>query len=277
MKIAVLSGKGGTGKTFVSVNLAAAEENSCYADFDTEEPDGHLFFRPENIVSENVSVKIPDYNKKLCVSCQKCVKFCAFNALAYVGNKLMIFENVCHSCGGCMTVCPEHALTEKDKNVGVTEEGVSGGITVLTGFLNTGEASGVPIIKRLNEKLNKYKFSVIDCPPGSACQVLESVKNADYCVLVLEPTIFGLDNFLTVLKLVKLLNKKFGVIINKSLSDNNIAENYCNENGIDILARFPYDQYLAKINSEGLIAVREKAKYKDIFSGISKKIKEMFI
>ena len=147
MNIAVLSGKGGTGKTLVSVNLAAAAKNSVYVDCDVEEPNGHLFFKPENIREEKISVKIPAVENKLCSGCRQCVDFCKFNALAYVKDKLIIFDDICHSCGGCVMLCPEKALTEKHKAIGKLQKGISGGVKVYTGILNAGEASGIPIIK----------------------------------------------------------------------------------------------------------------------------------
>lgn len=149
MRIAVLSGKGGTGKTLVSVNLAAATKISTYIDCDVEEPNGHLFFKPKDVEEEEISVKIPKVDNELCNGCRKCVDFCKFNALAYIKDKLIVFEEVCHSCGGCIMLCPEKALTERKKVIGKIQKGISNQVTVYTGILNTGEASGIPIIKKL--------------------------------------------------------------------------------------------------------------------------------
>ena len=195
MKVAILSGKGGTGKTLLSVNLAAAATESIYIDCDVEEPNGHLFFKPDDIQEEVISVKIPMVDDSLCTGCKQCVDFCKFNALAYA-KKLIIFEEVCHFCGGCMLVCPEKALTEKDKVIGKVQKGTSRQVEVFTGILNTGEVSGIPIIKKLLDKNRKErdKMTFIDCPPGSACVVMESIKDADYCILVAEPTLFGVHN-----------------------------------------------------------------------------------
>jgi MinD superfamily P-loop ATPase len=148
MKIAVLSGKGGTGKTLVSVNLAAVATESIYIDCDVEEPNGHLFFKPEDTQSDKISINIPVVDEKLCKGCRKCVDFCKYNALAYINNKLLVFDDVCHSCGGCVLFCPQKALSEKEKIIGVVQSGVSENVTVITGILNTGEASGIPIIKK---------------------------------------------------------------------------------------------------------------------------------
>ncbi len=273
MRIAVLSGKGGTGKTLVSVNLAAVAKVSTYIDCDVEEPNGHLFFKPEGVQEEEISVKIPEVNNELCNGCRKCVDFCKFNALAYTKDKLIIFDEVCHSCGGCILVCPEKALTEKEKVIGKVQKGVSGMVTVWTGILNTGEASGIPIIKKLlgeNPKINKQTF--IDCPPGSACVVMESIKDADYCVLVAEPTLFGVHNLNMVYELVKLFNRPFGVVLNKCLEEENPAEKFCLEKNIKILGRIPFDTNLGTLNSNAEIAVSKDEKYRDMFCALLKTV-----
>jgi len=269
MRIAVLSGKGGTGKTLVSVNLAAAAKAATYIDCDVEEPNGHLFFKPDGVQAEEISVKIPKVDNELCNGCRKCVEFCNFNALAYIKNKLIVFDDVCHSCGGCILVCPEKALTEKEKVIGKVQKGVSDEVTVWTGVLNTGEATGIPIIKKLleeNPEVDKQTF--IDCPPGSACIVMESIKNADYCILVAEPTLFGVHNLNMVYELVKLFNKPFGVLLNKCLEGENPAEKFCFENNIKILGRIPFDNELGTLNSNAEIAVNKNEEYRELFSSL---------
>jgi len=270
MKIAVLSGKGGTGKTLVSVNLAAEAKKSIYIDCDVEEPNGYLFFKPEDIQEEKITVKIPKVDDKLCTGCRKCADFCKFNALAYIKEKLLVFEEVCHSCGGCITLCPEKALTEKEKVIGKVQKGTSDQVIVYTGILNTGEASGIPIIKKLlaEGKLESDKPIFIDCPPGSACIVMESIKDADYCILVAEPTLFGVHNLNMVYELVKLFNKPFGVVLNKCLNGENPAEKFCSEKGIKILNRIPFDHMLGMLNANAEIAVRANEKYRGIFSSL---------
>ena len=267
MRIAVLSGKGGTGKTLVSVNLAAVAPGSpLYVDCDVEEPNGHLFLKPQGIKTEDIAVKIPVVNQDLCNGCKKCIDFCNFNALAYIKEKLIVFKDICHSCGGCVLVCPEKALSEVDKNIGVINRGISDNIRVLTGILDTGQASGVPIIDSLMDYIPQDKnIAIIDCPPGTACVVMESIKDADYCVLVAEPTIFGVHNLNMVFELVKLFNKPFGVVLNKCFEDENPAEKFCIDNGIKVLCKIPFDTELGLINSKAIIAVRENEKYKAIF------------
>ncbi len=274
MQIAVLSGKGGTGKTFISVNLACVTENAVYVDCDVEEPNGHLFFKPEITEKQSVSVNIPEWDKTKCTFCRKCVDFCRYNALAMIKEKLYVFNEVCHSCGGCMILCPQKAITAKPGQIGVVETGKSDDVTVLTGCLNTGEVSGVPVIKALLEKLDGISDTIIDCPPGSACVVMESIKKADYCILVAEPTLFGVHNFQMVYELVKQFKKPYGAILNKSIENDNPARKFCEDNNITVLAEFKYEERLAKINSSGLIAARENVKFAEQFRQLLSAVKE---
>lgn len=287
MNIAVLSGKGGTGKTLLSVNMAAASKSATYIDCDVEEPNGYLFFKPEEIVEENVSVKIPEVNKELCSGCRKCVDFCKFNALAFIKKAPIVFGDICHSCGGCSLLCPENAITEKDKVIGKIEKEKSQGIDIYTGILNTGEVSGVPIIEKLLEENRKSssngevsnniegneKLSIIDCPPGSACIVMESIKDADFCVLVAEPTAFGAHNLEMVYELVSLFGKPFGVVLNKCLDGENPSEEFCKEKGIKILGRVPFEKELGELNSNAKIAARESERYNKLFKNILETVK----
>ncbi len=291
MKIAVLSGKGGTGKTFVSVNLAAASSQAVYLDCDVEEPNGHLFFKPSEVAKKEVTVPIPVIDQDKCSKmqgqavsevqdqsgCRKCVDFCKFNALAYINQKVKVFNTVCHSCGGCAILCPENAISETPKAIGRIEIGKSGSVEVMTGILNTGEASGVPIIKGLLDEASvDSSLTIIDCPPGSACIVMESIKDADYCILVAEPTIFGVHNLNMVYELVNLFDKPFGAVLNKCTDGINPSEEFCNKNNIPILERIPFTNELASLNSNALIAVREKQEYRELFSDLLKKcVKEV--
>ena len=265
--LAILSGKGGTGKTLLSVNLASVAEKATYIDCDVEEPNGNLFFKPSIAFEKIVTVKKPVVDAELCTGCHACVDFCAFNALALIGKNLMIFEEICHSCGGCMHVCPEHALTEKDREIGELIVGSSDQVRIISGTLNIGESSGVPII----EELLRYKqenITFIDAPPGSSCLVNASISDADFCVLVAEPTVFGRHNLEMVHELVQLLNKPYGVVLNKTLDGPNPSEQYCLEHHIPILGSIPFDKKLGTINSQGKIAAREDARYHALFSAL---------
>ncbi|MEA4816348.1 MAG: ATP-binding protein [Lachnospiraceae bacterium] len=274
MKIAVLSGKGGTGKTFVSVNLACVGENAVYVDCDVEEPNGHLFFKPEIKNKFPISVSVPKVDTDKCVSCRKCVDFCKYNALAIVKNKLLIFHEICHSCGGCVLFCPEKALSEKERQIGEIEEGFSSGVKILTGRLNTGEVSGVPIIKKLIKMLPEKGDVLIDCPPGSACTVMESIRKADFCVLVTEPTLFGAHNLKMVYDLILLFGKPFGVVINKNMPETSPVDQFCAESNIKILEKIPFSEHLGRLNSEGKIVSLEDKHYFELFKGLLKTIKK---
>lgn len=276
-KIAVLSGKGGTGKTLVSVNLACCEKNSVYIDCDVEEPNGHLFFKPQITSTEDINIKIPSINNRLCQGCRRCVDFCKFSALAFT-DKIIIFEKVCHSCGGCFLLCPQKALTEKSKTIGHVNKGTFGQVSVVSGILNTGEVSGVPIIKNMLKDIEDTKECIfIDCPPGSACIVMESIKDVDFCVLVAEPTIFGSHNLKMVHELVAIFKKPCGVVLNKCTEGFNPSKDYCLKNKIEILAEIPFDKELGQLNSQGFIAARESEKFKNIFTDMLKKVKDVAV
>ena len=274
MNIAVLSGKGGTGKTFVSCNLASAIGKSAYIDCDVEEPNGHLFFKPEKVRSQDVCVKLPQIIADKCNQCRKCTDFCHFNALAFIKEKPMLFRGVCHSCGGCKIVCPNYAIVEKDYPIGVIHTGKHRSVTVRSGMMNMGEESGVPIIRELLKNL-PCKDNVIDCPPGSACTVMESIKDADYCVIVAEPSVFGVHNFQMVYELVKILKKPFGVVINKADGQENPMQELCEKLKLPVLEQIPFDREIAAQNAAGNIAYETNERAKEIFDRLYSKISEV--
>lgn len=274
MKIAVLSGKGGTGKTFVAVNLARVLSPSQYLDCDCEEPNGHLFFKPLELNIEEVALKKPLINHDQCNACRKCINICRFNALAFIQQKVKVFTDVCHSCGACAMLCPQKAITETDQIIGSIHTGKSLGVSISSGFLNIGASSSVPVIKDLLKKIDKETHTIIDCPPGSACSVMESVQDADYCLLVAEPSIFGAHNLNMVIDLMQIMNKKCAVILNKCTEDDNPSATLCRQRNIKIIASIPYDSDIAKLNSDGQIIVDHHEKYQDYFKEIINKIRE---
>ncbi len=268
--LAILSGKGGTGKTLLSVNLASVAKEATYIDCDVEEPNGNLFFNPTQEFGKLVTVKKPVVDEALCDGCHKCVDFCAFNALALIGKRLMIFDEICHSCGGCIHVCPQKALSEQDRAVGEMSIGRSDSVRSISGSMNIGESSGVPII----EELLKHKgedLTIIDAPPGSSCLVTESVRLADFCILIAEPTTFGAHNLAMVHELVSLLGKPYAVVLNKVMEGKNPAEEFCIKNNIPIIGRIPFDKKLGSLNSVGKIASREEKHYRELFASILSK------
>lgn len=274
MKIAVLSGKGGTGKTLISVNLASVVGHSRYCDCDVEAPNGHLYLKSNHVEETSVTVKIPVVMHDQCTGCRACVSFCRFNALAFINGKVKVFESVCHSCGGCAYVCEENAIYEKEKTIGKIERRQSNTIEVVSGRLNVGEETGVPIIKKMLKELgHSDKVTIIDCPPGSSCMVMESIQDADYCVLVAEPTVFGTHNLEMVHELVRLFNKPHGVVLNKNDENQNPSADYCEKNNVTIIGRIPFDVELGKLNAEGKIISNELSKYHQLFSEIYQNIR----
>lgn len=270
MKIACLSGKGGAGKTLVAVNLAAAAGAAVYIDCDVEEPNGRLFLKPEETEEITVSALLPDFDAKACTGCKKCVQFCRFHALMYIKEKPMVFPEVCHSCGGCALVCPQGAVTEKPSPVGTLEIGYHGSLRVVTGILNPGEASGVPVIR---EALKQAEgLTIIDCPPGSACSVMESIQDADYCILVAEPTAFGFHNFKMVYELAALLGKRCGVVINKEDAPYEPLEQFCQDNDLKILLRIPYEPGIAAWAADGALILEKDVRIRRIFTGLLQEI-----
>ena len=269
IRIAVLSGKGGTGKTLFSVNLAAVAQSAVYVDCDVEEPNGHLFFKPKSLKTTKVDVNIPQINTEACIGCRKCVDFCQFNALAYLQKKVVVFDAVCHSCGGCALICPVNAITERKKEIGLIQSGISESVLTFGGSIHIGVESGVPIIREVLHQIPKDEnLVIIDCPPGSSCSVMESIKDADYCLLVAEPTIFGAHNLEMVLDLVKLFRKPHGVVLNKITEGFNPSEDYCLKHQVPIVGRLSYNEALGRLSADGLIAVRHDPTLKVFFDDL---------
>ncbi|XMB73155.1 ATP-binding protein [Mycoplasmatota bacterium WC30] len=267
MQIAVLSGKGGTGKTLLSVNLSYLAKDSVYVDCDVEEPNGLLYYQLSKTNIEEIFRKIPVVDHNKCIGCKKCSEFCKFNALAYILDKVRVFKELCHSCGGCSLVCPVDAIEEKNKGIGRIKSGMYEDTLIYSGELNIGEESGVPIINELLKKVKDSKQEVfIDSPPGNGCSVMESIGDADYCLLVAEPSIFGLHNLNMVYNLAKVFKKKIGLVINKQI-DNDLINNFAEENNIKIVGEIPMDLDLGRINSNGEIVAKNK-KYKPLFETI---------
>ncbi|HBO35568.1 MAG TPA: ATPase [Sphaerochaeta sp.] len=271
--IAVLSGKGGTGKTLVSVNLAAVADQATYIDCDVEEPNGHLFLKPSSVSEQVITVGKPEVDQKLCDGCRICSKACAFNALAVIGKQLLIFEEICHSCGLCMSLCPQHALKEVQKPLGVVRKGSSGSISFLSAEMRIGESSAVPLIKALMRE-KQTGLTILDSPPGSGCLVTETISHADFCLLVAEPTKFGAHNLAMVHELVMLMDKPCAVLLNKTQDGENPSEVYAKTHNVRILGSLPYDKELAHLTSEALVASRENEHYRSYFSSLLQEVKD---
>lgn len=272
MQIAVLSGKGGTGKTTVSTNLAKVMGYN-YVDCDVEEPNGFIFLKPNVLKTKKVEVSVPKIDEEKCIHCNKCAHICQFNALAGTNTGVILFEKLCHGCGACTLVCPVDAITEKYRSIGEIHIGQSESMTCLSGLLDIGEPMAVPIIKELKKVIDE-KMTIVDCSPGSSCSVVAGIENADYAVLVTEPTVFGLHDFKIAVELVKTMKIPFGVIINRVSEEKDLVETYCEEENIKILGKIPFDRKAAVLYSKGKLLV-EDLEYKEIFENIGNEIQEV--
>lgn len=251
MNIAVLSGKGGTGKTTISTNLALALKAN-YIDCDVEEPNGFLFLKPEIKETKEVLVDYPFIDDSNCTSCGQCVDACQFNALAKIKEDIILFQKLCHSCGACEIVCKFHAITYKKRVTGKIEKGILEDITCSRGVLNVSEPMAVPIIKELLSGI-KENINLIDCPPGTSCNVVNVLKYAQGAILVTEPTEFGLHDMKMAIELVRIFNIPLGIVINKDDGKDNIVKIYCRENNVELIGEIPYSKELAIGYSKGEI------------------------
>jgi MinD superfamily P-loop ATPase len=239
-----------------------------------EEPNANIFLKAKISRYEDVLVNIPEIDKKKCNFCGNCSEFCVYNALAVVASDVIVFPELCHSCGGCKLVCPKEAISWKEKTVGKVEHGMSGNISFYHGLLNIGEAQAIPVIKALKRKLDKSKNVIIDAPPGTSCPVIESISGSDYCILVTEPTPFGLHDLKLAVEVVRHLNIKFGVIINREGIGDKKVEIYCKNENIPILLKIPERKKIAQLYSKGIAMVSDSDRWHEMFFQTFNKICE---
>ncbi len=253
MIISIASGKGGTGKTTIAVNLTLSLGNNVqYLDCDVEEPNGHIFIKPEFQPPITVGTPIPGVDKSKCTYCGKCGEICQYHAIVVIKNNVLVFPEMCHSCAGCWLVCPENAISPIDRELGVIEQGYNGGVEFIHGKLRIGEAMSPPLIRKVKSKIDPAKTVIIDAPPGTSCPVIESVKKSDFVLLVTEPTPFGLNDLKLAVEMVRSLKLKLGVIINRSDVGNDDVRDYCAEENIPILMEIKNDRKIAEAYSRGI-------------------------
>ena len=273
MNIAVASGKGGTGKTTIAINMALSLGNVQLLDCDVEEPNANIFLNAKMKKSEDVTVMIPEIEKEKCDYCGRCSEFCMFNALAVVPSDVLVFPELCHSCGGCELVCPQNAINWKKKSVGRIEHGVAKGVDFYHGLLNVGEIQAIPVIKSLKKKVDKNKNVIFDAPPGTSCPVIETIGCSDYCILVTEPTPFGLHDLKLAVDVVRHLYIPFGVIINREGIGDKKVELYCRTKKIPILMKIPHSEEIAQLYSKGIPFVGRLPGWREEFIKLFKQIK----
>lgn len=275
ISLSILSGKGGTGKTTLAVNLALALENVQLLDADVEEPNDYIFISPEieNREAESVMRLIPEVNADLCTACRKCVNFCEYNALAMMLDNVLVFEEVCHSCGGCKIVCPENAITENKKELGKIRHHQFINLDFWQGELNTGEEKAVPVIEKLKSKIDHKKKVIIDSPPGTTCPTIEAITDTDFTIVVTEPSAFGLHDLKMVVEMLKQIEQPFAVIINRAEADSDyLIEDYCQQEGIKILLKIPFSREIAELYSNGYPFINRiegwKTEFKKLYQNI---------
>ena len=268
MIISVASGKGGTGKTLVATNLALSLQNETevqFLDCDVEEPDAHIFLKPAIERRETVSIPIPQVNEDRCTYCGKCAEVCAYNAVAVLKNRVLVFPELCHGCGACSYLCPEDAISEVAREIGIVEMGCSKQMEFIHGRLAVGEAMAPPIIRRVKEHSDPEKTVIIDVPPGTSCPVVEAVKGSDYCLLVTEPTPFGLNDLTLAVETIKKLDIPCGVVVNRGGIGDSKVEEYCLREGLPVLLQIPLDTQIARLYSRGIPLVEGIPQWRPIF------------
>ena len=252
MKIAVASGKGGTGKSTVSTNLAyflsKIYKDVALLDCDVEEPNCHIFMKPNFNYEAKVFVPVPIINEKKCIACGQCSEVCQYNALAFVKGKVLIFKELCHGWGSCKLICPVGAISEDGREVGVVESGFAQGFSFIHGKSRIGEAMSPPLIKAVKKYGDEqnFKLQILDCPPGTSCPVIAAVNGVDFVVMVTEPTPFGLYDLKLAVDVIRKIGLPFGVVINRSCENDKLIEDWAKEENIKILTKIPDDRRVAE-------------------------------
>jgi MinD superfamily P-loop ATPase len=276
MIISIASGKGGTGKTTVATNLALSLGSKVQLlDCDVEQPNAHLFMRPVFERTETITTPVPEIDPNKCTLCRKCSEICRFNAIVVVGQTVLPFEELCHSCGGCVAVCPENAVTEKGRELGVIQIGRCNGIGFIHGKLRVGEAMSPPLIKKVLSLADPTQLNIVDAPPGTSCPVIETMKKADFILLVTEPTPFGLHDLKLAVGAVRILKIPCGLVINRSELGDKRVKAYADRENLPVLMEIPYDRRIAEAYSRGEMIVEAMPEWKVKFSELYQKIRRL--
>ena len=276
MRIAVSSGKGGTGKTTVATNLAVtasrAGRSVGYLDCDVEEPNGALFLKPHVTETRPVNVSIPKVDLATCNGCGQCGEICQYSAIVTMNENVLVFPELCHGCAGCWLVCPTGAITESHRQTGQLALGKAGHVQWVQGLLNIGEVMSPPVIAAVKDAAPNVDFLILDSPPGTSCPVIESVRGSDFVLLVTEPTPFGLNDLKLAVEMVRALKLPFAVVINRADVGDGQTKRYCELEHIDVLAEIPHDRQVAETYSRGEIACDVIPKYRNIYGDLLSQI-----
>ncbi|MFO7677811.1 MAG: ATP-binding protein [Thermoplasmatota archaeon] len=279
MIISVASGKGGTGKTTVATNLALSLGEVQFFDCDIEQPNSNIFLKATMKERKEVSVQIPIIDKEKCTVCGSCLKFCAFNAISKQSSQIQVFPDRCHSCQGCKIVCPVDAISWSSRPIGKIEHGFTKTIDFYQGILNIGEAMTTPVLRELKKNIDPEKTVILDAPPGTASPVIETVYDSDYCILVTEPTPFGLHDLQASFYLLRKLYIPFGVIINREGIGDKKIEFFCQQQKIPVIMKIPNNKEIAHLYSQGIPFIENmpnwREKFIDLYNFITEKVKPL--
>jgi MinD superfamily P-loop ATPase len=277
MIVSIASGKGGTGKTLVATSLALSLKDKYKVqllDCDVEEPNDHIFMKPIITRSEAVSIPVPKVDEGKCTHCGKCAEVCAYHAIAVLGEYVLTFPELCHGCGACSYLCPEKAISEVPHEIGVIETGQADGVAFGHGKLNIGQAMAPPVIRKVKSLVDKDSVVIIDASPGTSCPVVEAIKDSDFCLLVTEPTPFGLNDLVLAVETVRQLRIPCGIVLNRAGVGDGKTEEYCRKENIPILLTIPLDMNIAGLYSKGVPLVEGMPDYKNSFIELYEKIGE---
>lgn len=280
MRIAFASGKGGTGKTTVAVNLAFflaySQQQVQYLDCDVEEPNGHIFLKPHINERLPARVMVPVINQDLCTKCGQCGSHCQFNALVTLPDNVLLFPELCHGCGLCVRICPQAAITKGEREIGYVEKGRAiKGIDFVHGVLNVGEPMAGPLIQEVKRHYKDGMIQIIDAPPGTSCPVVKTIIDADYVVMVTEPTPFGFHDLKIAVSVARTLEKPIGIVINRENGEFKPLIDYLSKNGLPILATIPEDRAIASQYSEGNLIIERLPLYMDNFMDLAVNIRRL--